>query len=140
MCNIYKFIFSNKEYYLLFNKKKKTPNLEKRLNEIKEFKSKFQKFDCNDLKLLKADVESKVENNIASGLSEIVIGVLIGAILNRASNASVWETIFLILMVILLGIIGVRMIIKKTKMLFIKKMVDICFEERVKSNNKDTRR
>ncbi|SFQ32277.1 hypothetical protein [Caldicoprobacter faecalis] len=52
MFNVCKFIFSNKEYDLLFKniEKEKTPDLENKLSKIKEFKSNFQKYDYNDLK------------------------------------------------------------------------------------------
>lgn len=132
MFNVCKFIFSNKEYDLLFKniEKEKTPDLENKLSKIKEFKSNFQKYDYNDLKLLKADIESKLENDTASGLIKIVIAALIGMILDRLINATIGEFVIFVLALILIGINGASMILKRAKWLFIKKIIDICLEEK----------
>jgi hypothetical protein len=137
----YIFIRSDKVYRRILFKKDEEPNFKNRLNEIKEFKSKLNKLSYNDLKLLKADLESKSSNARDFGPFSVLIGVSLGFILDEIKQviqirqqASFGDFIFLILV-----FIGVAFSIPyfmgyRSKIVFTKEIINICLEE--ESNNK----
>jgi di/tricarboxylate transporter len=129
----YIFIQSDKVYKILF-KKDIVPNFEKRLSEIKEFKSKLDNLPYNDLKLLKVDLESKSTNATDFGPFSVLIAALLGFIISEMRQASSWHLIFLILALIVVGFIITYFMRYRSKMIFTKEIIDICLEEKTIKN------
>ncbi|MDI3310941.1 MAG: hypothetical protein QJR05_05870 [Thermoanaerobacterium sp.] len=130
----YIFIQSDKVYKILF-KKDIVPNFEKRLSEIKEFKSKLDNLSYNDLKLLRADIESKSVNASNSDIISVLIGTLLGYLAGKIGETnSLYYLIITILALLSLGATITYFMRYRSKMVFIKEIIDICLEEK---NNKE---
>lgn len=126
----YIFIQSDKVYKILF-KKDIVPNFEKRLSEIKEFKSKLDNLSYNDLKLLRADIESKSANASNSDIISVLIGALLGYLASKIGETnSLYYLIITILALLSLGAIITYFMRYRSKMVFIKEIIDICLEEK----------
>jgi hypothetical protein len=135
----YIFTRSDKVYRILF-KKDEEPDFKNRLNEIKEFKRKLNKLSYNDLKLLKADLESKSSNARDSGPFSVLIAASLGFIISEIKQvseirqASFGYLIFLILALIVVAFSITCFMGYRSKIVFTKEIINICLEE--ESNNK----
>jgi hypothetical protein len=135
MSGHYIFTRSDKVYGILFEKDKE-PDFKNRLNEIKEFKRKLDKLSYNDLKLLKADLESKSSNAIGLGAFSALIGASLGFIISEIKQvieirqASFGDFIFLILVFIGVAFSISNLVGYGSKIVFTKEIINICLEEK----------
>lgn len=126
--------------YKIFLKKDASLNFDSILNKIKEAKNELNKLSYEDLRLLNADLESQIRNEIGNKLSIGLIGVLIGAILSKARDVdNIVIIIFLVVMVVFIFIIGVYMILYQHRLVFIREIVNICLEEKEAVRTRRTR-
>ncbi|QSZ27590.1 hypothetical protein ACETAC_01350 [Aceticella autotrophica] len=134
----YKFIKDNRFYELQFKKNYHIKlDFKSRIEEIKDLKSNFKNLQLHELKLLKADVESKLESSYSFTLLPPFIALSVTLITYIIKDPTIQgiPAVFLLIFLFISIIIPVYSVInERCRIMFIKNIIDICIEEKKKPN------